>query len=311
MPLKFIEFSESGTHISIHRGRLKVRKGEHDNYIPLDIIDGVMFSGYGQNISTYVFEKLLANKAVIVFCNREQLPASILLPYSSNIKLKKIFNAQIEATQVFKKNIWKKVTEYKIYNQSKVLSVVNKNGSILDHFYKAIKSGDKDNREAQAARVYWPQLFGDNYIRSFESNLNGILNYSYTVLRAITARQLVQAGLAPLLSIKHENQANHFPLVDDLMEPFRPLFDLFVYKYWKEYDMDTEVNPHFKKTLFGFINIICPCRDEIQLYTLINNFCISYVNSLLTKKYREITLEKINWIKYAKRISNYVVTSNI
>jgi len=56
-----------------------------------------------------------------------------------------------------------------------------------------------------------------------------LLNYGYTVLRAIAARALAASGLYAAMGLQHHNQYNSFALADDLMEPFRPLVDQAVY----------------------------------------------------------------------------------
>jgi CRISPR-associated protein Cas1 len=50
------------------------------------------------------------------------------------------------------------------------------------------------------------------------------------VLRAATARAVVAAGLHPSLGLHHSHDNNAMRLVDDLMEPFRPVIDLVVWK---------------------------------------------------------------------------------
>ena len=59
--------------------------------------------------------------------------------------------------------------------------------------------------------------------------VNALLNYGYTVLRAATARAVVAAGLHPSIGLHHSHDNNAMRLVDDLMEPFRPVIDLAVW----------------------------------------------------------------------------------
>jgi CRISPR-associated protein Cas1 len=95
---------------------------------------------------------------------------------------------------------------------------------------RQVRSGDPANREAQAARRYWPLLFGEDFRRDREApGVNVLLNYGYTLLRAATARAVLGAGLHPGLSLHHANTLNPMRLVDDLMEPFRPFVDLAVH----------------------------------------------------------------------------------
>jgi CRISP-associated protein Cas1 len=73
------------------------------------------------------------------------------------------------------------------------------------------------------------------------------LNYGYTVLRACTARSVVAAGLHPTLGIHHSNEGNAMRLVDDLMEPFRPVIDLRVWLLARKGERD--VTPDTKRAL--------------------------------------------------------------
>ena len=55
-----------------------------------------------------------------------------------------------------------------------------------------------------------------------------MLNYGYTVLRAGVARAIAATGLHPSIGLHHANRSNPMCLVDDVMEPFRPLVDFVV-----------------------------------------------------------------------------------
>lgn len=50
------------------------------------------------------------------------------------------------------------------------------------------------------------------------------------ILRAATARAVMAAGLHPSLGLMHSNRGNALVLVDDLMEPFRPIVDREVHR---------------------------------------------------------------------------------
>lgn len=87
-----------------------------------------------------------------------------------------------------------------------------------------VGSGDPDNLEAQAARAYWQRLF-EGFRRHDEDRRNGLLNYGYAVVRAALARSCAASGLLPAFGIHHRSRTNPFNLVDDLIEPFRPVVD--------------------------------------------------------------------------------------
>lgn len=74
-----------------------------------------------------------------------------------------------------------------------------------------------------------------------------MLNYGYTVLRAATARAVVAAGLHPTIGLHHSNEGNAMRLVDDLMEPFRPVIDLKVWQLHQQGEI--QVTPESKRAL--------------------------------------------------------------
>jgi len=82
-----------------------------------------------------------------------------------------------------------------------------------------------------AAAVYFKALFGKDFVRSADCNTNFALNYGYAVMRGLVARTIVCHGFEPSLGIFHCNELNPFNLADDLMEPLRPVVDLFAFTY--------------------------------------------------------------------------------
>lgn len=77
--------------------------------------------------------------------------------------------------------------------------------------------------------------------------INAMLNYGYTILRACTARSVIAAGLHPTISLYHSNANNAMRLVDDLMEPFRPMVDLKVWQLAQQNEI--ELQPNTKRAL--------------------------------------------------------------
>jgi CRISPR-associated protein Cas1 len=124
----------------------------------------------------------------------------------------------------------------------------------FERFARQVRSGDPDNIEAQAARRYWPLLMGDDFRRDRAAGgANALLNYGYTVLRAGVARAVASAGLHPSLGLHHVNRGNPMCLVDDLMEPFRPLIDFLVKRLLAK--GENEVTPSAKATLASVLSL--------------------------------------------------------
>ena len=89
------------------------------------------------------------------------------------------------------------------------------------------------------------------------------------------------------LTINSSN-LNQFNLVDDFIECYRPLVDLFVFKNFTAghtEDMEEELSPDMKKRLFGLLNYDVSINGG--LYTIassINLFISSYLRSLMKKE---------------------------
>ena len=124
----------------------------------------------------------------------------------------------------------------------------------LEALAAKVGSGDPENREAQGAAVYFEALFGPEFLRDRdEPGLNAMLNYGYAVMRACVARALVGTGLHPALSVHHDNQYNAFGLVDDAMEPLRPLVDRHVLAVSAEVGVPESLTPPVKRALLEFL----------------------------------------------------------
>ena len=169
--------------------------------------------------------------------------------------------AQWAAPEPLRKQAWKRVVIAKIKMQAAALSSVGQPGAPLNFMTQSVQSGDSTNVEAQAARAYWPLLLGPGFRRDPDRHdINGLLNYGYTVLRAASARAVVAAGMHPTIGIFHRNRSNAFALADDLMEPFRPLVDLTARAIFEE--SGPEVTPAAKQAMAKLIALDLPLSGE-------------------------------------------------
>lgn len=82
-------------------------------------------------------------------------------------------------------------------------------------------------------------------------DINVLLNYGYSILRAAVARAIVMAGLHPAFGLQHCNRSNLFCLADDLMEPLRPLVDARVRELVRL--AQTELSPITKAALLQLL----------------------------------------------------------
>lgn len=216
--------------------------------IPLDDMGVLLCNAHGLTYSNSLMTELASRGVTVVICGRNYLPVAWLWPLDGHHIQALRMRHQLDATRPLCKRLWQAVVKAKIKQQQETLKCLHLPTAELDKLRRSVKSGDPENIEAQAARRYWPLLFGSGFRRSrFGDGPNPLLNYGYTVLRAAVARSVVTAGLHPSLGIHHHNRTNAMCLVDDMMEPFRPQVDLTVTCLVRE--GQEKITPETKKTL--------------------------------------------------------------
>ena len=219
--------------LSLRNGQLVlVYKDDPDNKVTIPIEDiGVVIIEHQQvSITIPLMNALVEGNVQVVMCNNRGMPSAMLQSFEGNNLQGENLRNQMGAGEVLKKQLWKQIVEAKIRNQAALLNKVGQEGDRLKQYYQNVKSGDADNREGIAARIYFSELFGESFLRDRTvPGINALLNYGYAILRAATARALVSSGLLPAIGIFHHNRSNAFPLADDVMEPYRPYVDEIVY----------------------------------------------------------------------------------
>lgn len=236
--LKRTVYFESAAHLSFRNGQLVYTpKPEGDERtVPVEDLGFVVLDNPRITLSMRLIEELTANNTAIVFCDKLHHPSAMTVPFSGNTTHAEVLAAQLQMSEPLKKNLWKQTVEIKIKNQAALLQYTDSAGhSDLMAHARQVKSGDTDNREGAAARIYWKNLFGNEFRRErYGTAPNHLLNYAYAILRAAVARSLVGSGLYPAIGIHHHNKYNAYALADDIMEPYRPYADEVVYALCKE-----------------------------------------------------------------------------
>lgn len=252
-----VEIAEDGRHLSLFRGFLKVSEGATElGRVPLDDITALVLSAHQISLSKNIMTALLERKVIIVTTGKNWHPLGLTLPLEAHYGHAGILRDQIAISEARRKRLWQHLVRSKIENQKYILEHVGANPDKVQELgvlMKRVRSGDPDNIEAQAARHYWPALMGKGFRRDRTlDGTNAFLNYGYTILRAATARAVVAAGLHPALGLHHKSQVNAFALVDDLMEPFRPIVDGKVAKIAHEAE---ELTPEYKRALVSLLQL--------------------------------------------------------
>ena len=282
---QIVDISQDGRHLSREHGFMKV---EHDRKIlgkiPLDQIAAVIVHSHGVTWSNSLLVELADRGTPIILCAANHQPRAIILSLEGHHMQNARMRAQWDAPQPLIKQAWKQVVIAKIRMQAAALAAIGQPSAPLEHIARNVQSGDTGNTEAQAARLYWPMMMGKRFRRDPDlPDINALLNYGYTVLRAATARAVTAAGLHPTIGLFHSNRSNAFALADDLMEPFRPLVDLIARATAET--AGPEVTPEAKRRLADLIALDLPLTGETSPVSIaLSRLATSLGQSFETKK---------------------------
>lgn len=249
---RIVEVADDRRHLFVNRGFMVVKDtdtgGKELGHVPLDDIAAVIANAHGLSYTNNLLVTLAERGAPFVLCGANHNAVGMLLPIDGNFEQSRRIEAQIAAKLPTHKRMWAAVVRAKLEQQAATLDAAGASTAPLTALVRKVRSGDASNVEAQGARRYWGLLFGPSFRRDQQGGgLNAMLNYGYTMLRACTARSVVAAGLHPSIGLHHSNDVNAMRLVDDLMEPFRPLIDLKVWQLAQ--NGESAVTPESKRAL--------------------------------------------------------------
>jgi CRISPR-associated protein Cas1 len=227
---RVVEIASDGRHLAVSRGFMTISTGGSEvGRVPLDDIGVLLCHAHGLTYSNNLLIELSQRGAAVVLCGPNHMPLAWVWPLDGHHVQALRMRHQLEAEEPLRKRLWQVLVRAKIRQQGAVLERMGKPDGAFDMLARKVRSGDPENMEAQAARRYWPLLMGEQFRRDRQAGgTNAMLNYGYTVLRAGVARSVTSTGLHPSIGLHHANRGNPMCLVDDLMEPFRPLIDCLV-----------------------------------------------------------------------------------
>lgn len=233
MPNRIIELMSDGLKVSTYRGFLHVEKeGNVLANIPFNSILSIVVTGHQIVYTDNLLRRLCEENIPLIILGQNYLPVGMLYSFEGHLKQMEIQHLQVEQKKPLYKKLWQVIVQEKIKNQSAVLDFFELENPIKE-ISKQVLSDDSDNKEGLAAKLYFKSLFGSKFVRDRDlEGVNSFLNYGYSILRSALARYIVASGLSPSFGIKHHNKLNPFCLVDDLIEPFRPIVDKLVFQIY-------------------------------------------------------------------------------
>ena len=218
--------------LSYKNNHLIFKDASRTELIHLSEVDILLLETTDIVLSTVLIKRLVDENILVIFCDDKRLPTAYLMPYYGRHDSSLQLSRQIAWNEDVKAEIWTTIIAQKILNQAFYLGscgFLEKSQSVID-LYHGLDLFDPSNREGHAARIYFNTLFGNDFSREQDSDINAALDYGYTLILSMFAREIVLSGCMTQFGLKHANQFNQFNLASDIMEPFRPIIDRIVYE---------------------------------------------------------------------------------
>jgi len=290
-----------GGKLSLHQQQMLIQQEGNEFTVPLEDIAIVVVESRETVITLPLLSAFGLYGITLLSCDEQFLPCGQWLPFNQYYRQLKTLKLQLETSLPLKKQLWQRIVQQKIRNQAKVLSLCQnqEKSERLLQLANLVKSGDKDNIEAQSAVIYFSGLFGSHFRRKEEDNaINIHLNYAYTVVRSAVARSLVLYGWLPQLGLFHHSELNAFNLADDFIEPFRPLVDLLVWNLLGKGLLTTNLSPISKQQLIKILHHqLCFNQEKVSVLTAIDKTIASLQIALIQKNATSLQLPEIDTLQ--------------
>lgn len=218
--------------LSYKNNHLIFKDASRTELIHLSEVDILLLETTDIVLSTMLIKRLVDENILVIFCDDKRLPTAMLMPYYARHDSSLQLSNQITWSEDVKAEVWTTIIAQKILNQAMYLGdcgFFEKSQSVTD-LYNGLELFDPSNREGHAARIYFNTLFGNDFSREQDNDINAALDYGYTLILSMFAREVVVCGCMTQFGLKHANQFNQFNLASDIMEPFRPIIDRIVYE---------------------------------------------------------------------------------
>lgn len=269
-----------GEKISVQQGWMVVTTKDGEQKLPIEDLYSVVIDNQQTALTTAAITQLTASGAHILICDAKHLPNTVILPHNTHYHPLTVIRKQIGLPADIRDALWNRIIQAKITNQAMVLKFCGGEKKVVDRILELseeVHDGDEGNREGIAARLFFHNLYGYEFVRMYDDAINAALNYGYTVIRSAVAKTLTAYGYNCVLGLHHINESNAFNLADDVMEPLRPLVDLWASDHHE--DLVDELTKQQKNELAALVNEVVLWNGKRMR---VRNAIDKYVSSLTT-----------------------------
>lgn len=224
-------YIEKCENLKLYLDNLKVLVDNNEILFPISDIMILVIDNYKSNLSVPLINKLVENNVCTILCGIDHLPKTQILPVNGHFSQSGNINKQIQWNKERKDLVHQLIVKAKIYNQIEILKTNDKNFEVIQklfQFIEEVEPGDTSNREGLAAKMYFREMYGHDFVRFNEDVVNAGLNYGYAIFRSLISSIVVAKGYLPNIGIFHKGKQNMFNLSDDIIEVFRPIVDHYV-----------------------------------------------------------------------------------
>lgn len=227
-------YVEKAEHLHLYLDNLKVDKENTNILIPIADIQILVIDNYKAYLTVPLMNKLSEKNVCTILCGVDHLPKTYILPMNGNYATSGNIAKQIEWHEETKKILHREIVKHKIINQYIILRKNHRSEDVvhkLKEYSETVLNGDITNREGLASKMYFREMYGENFVRMDEDVINAGLNYGYSIFRSLITSIIVGKGYLPNIAFFHKGKQNNFNLSDDIIEVFRPIVDDFVYNH--------------------------------------------------------------------------------
>ena len=284
--------------LNLRDNQLVIKKqNEREVTVPLEDISIILLEDQRSVLTARLIASLSSYYIGLILCDEKYMPISITLPLHMHYKQLAVFNMQIAVKKPFNSQLWEMIIKQKIQNQRRVIQQTSNDEFIIDklkELEREVKSKDKTNKEALAAKYFFDGIYGRLFSRKQknEDEINAALNYGYTILAANFSRLLAMYGFNTIIGIHHKSKSNNFNLSYDMIEPFRPIVDRYIYDHADHlaYPLTSDI----KKGLIGLLTETIRFNNKNYIVEhAMEEMVLSYIKALEMSDSRYLLLPEI------------------
>ncbi len=259
--------------LSLDNNNIVIENENGKFYESLELIDVIILNNK-ISLTSSLINKIVDNNVLLIINSDSKLPHAYILPIYGSINRYETINKQILWNKNDKLETSLSIIKNKIENQERIIKFLFHESNAYGDYLLDLKKYTITRNEAFVARKYFYKLFGSTFNRrDRHDEINIKLNYGYAIIAALITNEIISHGYLTEIGINHKAKTNNLNLTYDIIEPFRPLIDLYVYK-----TKDVIFDNDYKNSL---VNLIYePILYNGKKYTVINAIK-EYVLSIL------------------------------